>query len=185
MRKFVQIFWRWNLATRLIRNAEFDDDVRFFCYEPKIPCLGKFVPKNQNCLFEMKLGAQTNWNMLNLMVKFKFCLLNWKIPFWRNLVQKGKNTWLRWNLMLRLGQIWPVSDQKYTFQGKVGPKIIIVCFRWIMVPRLNGICWIRWLCSYNLFWTGNTFLGKFGLKNYICSRWNLVPNLIRICGVRW
>ena len=37
-------------------------------FEPGIPFLGIFGPKNQNCLFMREIGTQTNSNMLKSVV---------------------------------------------------------------------------------------------------------------------
>ena len=41
--------------------------IQFFSLRPEIPVLGKFRPKNQNCLLKLKFGTETNSNMQNLM----------------------------------------------------------------------------------------------------------------------
>ena len=65
--------------------------VMFICpgFGPEIHFLDKFGPKNQNCLFEMKLGTYTNSNMLNSTV-FKFPFWTGNILFWANLIQTSK-----------------------------------------------------------------------------------------------
>ena len=39
------------------KYAEFNGDVHFFCFGPKIPFLDKFGPKTPNYLMKMTLGA--------------------------------------------------------------------------------------------------------------------------------
>ena len=57
----------------------------------EILCLGKFVPKNQNCLFDLKSGTGTNLNELNSMLTFSFFYLRLAIPFWGKLSLKIQN----------------------------------------------------------------------------------------------
>ena len=45
--------------------AEFIGDTNFFCFQLVTLFLGKFVPKNQNCVFKLKFGSLTNLNMQN------------------------------------------------------------------------------------------------------------------------
>ena len=45
--KIVSLNWK------LVPNG----GVHLFCYRKKIPCLGKFGPKNENCWFKMKFGT--------------------------------------------------------------------------------------------------------------------------------
>ena len=91
--------------------AEFEEDVNFLCF------LGKFGLKNQNdldnekfgtnqnYLCNVKFGTESNSNMLNLMVMFTFSLLDWKYPFWTDVVFKFKFVSLRLSLVHRLIQI--------------------------------------------------------------------------------
>ena len=46
-----------------LKYSEFDGDAYLSCLGPKIIFGGKFRPKNQICLFKMRLGALTNSNM--------------------------------------------------------------------------------------------------------------------------
>ena len=50
---------------------------------PTLPFLGKLGPKNQNCLFKMKVDTQINSIMLNSMVMFTFSVLDQIYPFWQ------------------------------------------------------------------------------------------------------
>ena len=50
----------------------------------------------------MKVGTYIHMNMVNSMVIFDCIVLNWKYPFWVNLVQKGKIVGLRWYLVPKL-----------------------------------------------------------------------------------
>ena len=53
-----------------LKYAELNSDVHFFCFQPEIPCLGQFGPKNQNDQLKVKLDTQTNLNMQNSMMLF-------------------------------------------------------------------------------------------------------------------
>ena len=48
--------------------------------------MDKFGPKNQNCQFKSKFGA--NLNMQNSVAVFILFVLDWKYPFWANLERK-------------------------------------------------------------------------------------------------
>ena len=62
----------------------------FFYFIPKKTLLGQIWLKNQNCHFKLKFGTSTNLNMQNSIVRLNFTVLEWKDPFWANLVQKIK-----------------------------------------------------------------------------------------------
>ena len=71
--------------------------------------LAKLGPKNQNYQFKLKFGTWTNSNMQNSMVVSILFLVDWKYPFWTNLIQKIKIDSLSSNLVLRL--IWKCRIQ--------------------------------------------------------------------------
>ena len=81
----------WNLVPRLIKYAEFSDDVHFFCFGPEISLLNKFGPKNQNSL-SWNLVPRLMWIMENTMVMFTFSVLNptfienINVTFWRDMI---------------------------------------------------------------------------------------------------
>ena len=56
----------------------------FAILERKYPSLGKYGLKNQNCLFDLKLGAQNKSNNRNTMMMFTFPFVDQKYPFWAN-----------------------------------------------------------------------------------------------------
>ena len=62
------------------KYAEFESDVHFFYFRLEIPFLGKFSPRDQNHLFNMKFDTKTNSNVLNSMMALNF-LLHGAIPF--------------------------------------------------------------------------------------------------------
>ena len=69
--------------------AEFNDDADLSYFRLEVMVLGKFGPK---CIhyFELKFGANTNFDRLNSMMMLTFSVLNQKYTFWANLVQKIK-----------------------------------------------------------------------------------------------
>ena len=71
------------------------NSIVMFCFIAEILILGKFGPKNLNCLFKMKTGTGSNLSMLNMIVIFTFSDLDRKHLFWANLVQKFKIVCLR------------------------------------------------------------------------------------------
>ena len=97
------------MGPKLFEYAEFNDAVRFFCFRPETPFLGKFSPKNQICQFKLKFGTKTNSNIQNSKVVFTFSVLNRKYTFWANLVQKIKIVSLSWNLVPRLIRIYNIQ----------------------------------------------------------------------------
>ena len=117
-----------------------------------------------------------NLNTTNSLVMFNLSVLDWKYPFWVNLIQKMKIVSLSWNLVPILIQIciiqWWCSlflfSTRNTFLGKFGPKIKVVSLRWNLVPRLIRTCRIQWWCSIFRFRLKKPFLGKFSPKNQNC-----------------
>ena len=66
--------------------------VTFTCpaLDGKLSYFDKFGPKNQNCLFKIKVNTYSNSNMQNSMA-MPICLaLGGKYSFWANLVKKLK-----------------------------------------------------------------------------------------------
>ena len=88
-----------------LEYAEFNDDVHFFRFRPEILFLGKFVQKNQNSKYKVKLDTLSNSNMRDSMMLFTFFAFDRKYSFCANLVQKVKIVRLRWNLILTLIRI--------------------------------------------------------------------------------
>ena len=73
------------------------------------PPYGKFDPKDQNCQFKLKFGCYTKLHKQSSMVLLTFSLLDWKAPFWANLVQKDKIISLSSNLVPRPIRIWRIQ----------------------------------------------------------------------------
>ena len=80
---------------------------------------------SQNCQFKLKLGTQTNSNMLNSMARFTFFVFDWNYPFQANLVKKNHNcqfklkcsTLTNQNMQNSMvGLILFVLDWKYPFR---------------------------------------------------------------------
>ena len=59
--------------------------IQWYCpfYLFGLPFLHKFVPKNQNGQFELKIGSKTNSNVKNSMVMFIFPVFDRKYPLFR------------------------------------------------------------------------------------------------------
>ena len=68
----------------------------------------KFDLKNKNCWFQMKFATKPNSNMLNLMVMFKFSILDRKYPFRQILIQKNKTVCLISKSVAKLIQIYEI-----------------------------------------------------------------------------
>ena len=62
----------------------------FSCYTGNI-ILGKFGPKNRNCLFKLEFTTQTNSDILNLIWMLTFSVLDQRYPFCANSVQQLQN----------------------------------------------------------------------------------------------
>ena len=71
-----------------MKYAEFNADVQFLRFLPKIPFLSKYGPKHQNCQFKLKCVALTNSNVQKAVTMFTFSFFNRKYPIWVNLIQK-------------------------------------------------------------------------------------------------
>ena len=81
------VFNRKNpIWTNSVQNI--NGGVIFFCFRPEKPFLGKFGPKNQNCLFKVNISTFSNSNMQNSMVMLIFSVFSRKNLFWANLVKK-------------------------------------------------------------------------------------------------
>ena len=91
----------WNLVPTLIRICRIQWCCSLFPFLPKIPFLGIFGLKNQNCQFKLKFGTYNNSNMQNSMVMLSF----WpEIPFLGKSGPKNKNCHFRLKFGNRL--IW-------------------------------------------------------------------------------
>ena len=93
---------RWNLVPRIIQIWRIQWQCSLFFFRLKVTFLGKFGLKNQNSQFKLKFGALTNSYMQISVVEFTFSILEWKYPFWANMIQKIKVVSSGWNLMHRL-----------------------------------------------------------------------------------
>ena len=100
------------------------------------------------------------------MVVFTFSVLDWKHPFWANLVQKIKIVSLSWNLVPRIIRIrriqWGCSfffvlEGKHSFWANLVQQIKVVRLSLNSVPRLTLICRTQWWCSLFLFYTKTPF----------------------------
>ena len=72
------------------KYTKFNGAVHFFGLRQETIFGRKFGPANQNCQIKLKFGTQTNSNIQNSLMLFTFSVLDWKHPFWPNLVQNVK-----------------------------------------------------------------------------------------------
>ena len=95
--------------------------------------------------------------------------LDWKYPFWANMVQKNQNHLCKmkfgteYNLsMMNMIVMFTFSvlDWKHLFWANLVQKIKFICLRWNLVHRLIQIFGIRWSYLFFLFWIGNALFGK-------------------------
>ena len=94
----------WNLYLDQFKYAEFNGGVHFLSLSLKIPFLGKFGRKNQNCQFKLKFGTKTNLNMKNSMVMFVFSIFYWKYPFLEEICSKKSKFFVEAGI--QTGRIW-------------------------------------------------------------------------------
>ena len=80
----------WNLVPALIRIYRIQWRCPPFLFSIRMPFLGKFRPKCQNCQFQVKLDMYTNLNKQNSVMLFTFFIFDQKCSFWGNLVQNVK-----------------------------------------------------------------------------------------------
>ena len=116
--------------------------------------------------------ASLSWNLIPRLIRIcgtqwwcLFCLfLDWKYPFWTNLVQKVKIVSLSWNLRISSNSnmqnsmalfTFSVSDRIHPSWASLVQKIKIVSLSWNSVPRLIRIYKIQWWCS--LFYRKHPF----------------------------
>ena len=74
----------------LYEYLEFNSGASVSCFRPEIPFLWKFGPKNQNCYLRLKFNISAALNMESSIVMLTFTVLDWKYPFWANVVQKSE-----------------------------------------------------------------------------------------------
>ena len=109
--------------------------------------MGKFVLKNLNCLFKMKLSMHRNSNMQNSIgySLFPFWAKNthfWNICPQNCLIKMKLGAWANSNMLnLMVMFTYPVLDQIYLFCANLVQNIKVVCLRWNMILRLIWICW--------------------------------------------
>ena len=130
-------------CTRLIRICRINEKmcgVRFFCFRPEKPFLGKSGQKNQNCRFKLKFGTKTNLNKLNSMMMFFFSVFDHKYLSWANLVRKCKIFCSKWMVVSMVVSILSVLDWKQPlFLANLFQKIAIVSLSWKSVLILIRI----------------------------------------------
>ena len=98
---------------------------------------------------------------------FRFWL---EIPFLGKFCQKIKIVSLNWKLDTNLNVqnsmvvfTFFVLDRKRFFCANLVQKIKIVSLSWNLVPRSIWICWIQWWCSLFLFYTKTPFFTVYDL----------------------
>ena len=108
------------------------------------------VKKNQTCEFKLKFGTYTNSNMQNSMVMFTFSVLDWKQPFWANLVQKKKFVSLDWNLVLTSShKIFETNSSFHVKQRTMG-KIQFLFFKSFLLALTKFLIWQGdWVLGYH------------------------------------
>ena len=157
--------------------AEFNGDVHFFFFLPKIFFLYKFGPKNQNFPFKLKLGSKTNSYMENSMVRFIFFVFDWKHLFWVHLFPNIKTVSLKienWYHYYFVhaefrGDVHFFCFRPETFFcANLVQKIKIVRLNWVLARRLIRIWRTQWWCSLFPFSPGITFFGQIYPKNKNC-----------------
>ena len=160
-----------------------------FFYRPETLFLGKFGPKNQNCLFKMKFGAYTNSNMQDSVVMLTFFDFDRKKLFWVNLVQKIEIVSLFRYLVPGLTQMsriqWICSIvlllSEFLFLSKFCPNYQNFPFKRKFGTQTNS----NMQNSVEMF----TFLDvdrNYLFRAYLFEKFkSLLPRLILICRIEW
>ena len=118
-----------------------------------------------------------------------------KIPFVGKFGPQNKIVSWRWNLVLRLIQIYRIQcwcslflcvRPEISYLGKFSQKKIkIVSLSLNLVPRQILICRSKRWCFLSLFLTGDTLLGKFGSKTQnLFPKWNFITRLIPMSRIQ-
>ena len=105
-------------------------------------------------------------------VVFILFVLDWKYPFWTNLVQKIKIVSFSWNFGPVLIPICRMQWRCSLFLFFTFSLFLfkLVSLSWFLVPRLIWICRIQcWCVRFFRFGPETHFLGKFGPKNQNCQ----------------
>ena len=186
-----RIQWRCSLFSFSIRNArfayfrsyahwyldyfeyaEFDIHAQYFRFRPKIPFLGKFVPKNQNYQFKLKFGSWPNLNILFSDAVHFFCF--WpKMHFLGNFglncqycqfkVKLDINTNANMQNSIAVFTFF-VFDWERPFCANLVQNVKIVSLRLNLVASLIRICIIQWCCSLFSFSIENAVFGQMWSK---------------------
>ena len=134
--------------------------------------------------------------MQNSVVMFTFFTLNWKYPFWVNLVQKNWIANFSWNLIPRL--IWISSIQYWCslflflvacilFLRNLFQKIKIVWRSWKFRVENNSNMQNSMVIFifYFLDWKYPSWVNLFHKFKIVSLSWNILPRLFWICKIRW
>ena len=100
--------------------AEFNGGVHFFSCTKETGFLGKFVPKNRNCHFQLKFSSKNYSNIPNSMVVLTFSVLDGKHSFLANLVQNISIVSFSWYLAPSLIGISEIQGWFSLFQFYTG-----------------------------------------------------------------
>ena len=105
------------------------------------------TPFEQIYLFQIKFCIKINLNVLNLMVMLTLSVLEWKYPFWANLLQKIQFACLRWKLVSILIEIfwirwWCLFVRFCTGNTFIWANLLktikIVNLEWNLMSKLDG-----------------------------------------------
>ena len=157
------------MVPRLIRTYRIQWWCSPFLFILETPFLGKFCPKTQNFHFTLKFGTYTNLNMQKSMAVFTFSVLDWKYPFWPNLVPDIKIFSFSWSFVLRVIRICTIqcwcslflfsarntfSWQIWSKKSKFSVQVEIWLLDWFSCAEFSGGA--HFLC----FWLEIPYLGK-------------------------
>ena len=147
-------------------------DLHFFCFWSGIHFLGKFSPKNQNCLSKLKFGTYTNrtckiqwwYSLFPLLIGNTLFGQIWSKKL--KLSVQGKTLYLNWFKYAEFN-----SDvhffrfgRKYSDWDNFFQSIKIISWSWNSVPILIRICKIQWWYSLFLFMIRRTLFGQIWSK---------------------
>ena len=160
--------------------------VYFLCFRLEIPFLGKFGPKNKNCLFKLKFGTRTNSDMQNLLMMFTFQFMNGN-TFLGKFVEKKNHCQFKLkfgtqtNLNLCNSVVvftFSVFDWKYTLRA----NFILHAEAWY---QKSEIWRIHKMFTFFPIFTSYSFWVNLVQKVKIVSLIrNLVPWLIQTCRIQ-
>ena len=138
--------------------------------------MGKFGPKIQNCLCNMKFGTQINSNFNGDVHFFYF---RQEISFLGKFAEKNQTcqfklklgTWTNLNMLNSMVMLTlSVFNREYPFCVNLVQEIKIVSVSSNLVPRLICICRIQWwVFTFSILDWKYTFLGNLVEKTEFVS----------------